>query len=105
MSKKALISGGVFGLVAPFIGIFFGLQVSVVVGNILAWPVVGLVYLTGSPFGEWGVGLMIAAVAISIVAWAIVFALIAMMWPGKKGADSASQTPPPQRPPMPNAGM
>lgn len=77
MNKKALIIGGVFGLVAPFVGIFMGLQVSVILGNILAFPIIGLVYVTGTPFGMWSSALMIAAIVLSTVLWALIFALIA----------------------------
>lgn len=80
MNKKALIGGAVFGLLAPFVGIFFGLQISTVVGNILAFPVVGLAYVTGHPFGMWGPGLMAGALGLSLVLWAVIFGLIAMLF-------------------------
>jgi ABC-type dipeptide/oligopeptide/nickel transport system permease subunit len=73
MKKSWLIAGGIFGLVAPFIGMFFGLQVSTVLGNILAFPVIALVYITGTPFGFWGGGLYVLAITLSIVAWALIF--------------------------------
>lgn len=79
MNRKALALGGIFGLIAPFVGIFMGLQVSVILGNILALPVIGLVYVTGTPFGMWSPALMIAAVVLSIVLWALIFALIARL--------------------------
>lgn len=83
MNKKALIGGAVFGLVAPFVGIFIGLQISTVLGNVLAFPVVGLAYLTGEPFGIWGSGMMIFAVALSIALWAIIFGAISMAFARK----------------------
>ena len=76
MNKKLLISGGVFGLIAPIIGMFFGLQVSTVLGTIFAFPVIALVYVTGQPFGYWGGGMMVLAFALSAVAWALIFWLV-----------------------------
>ena len=80
MSKKALVWGGVFGLIAPFIGIFLGLQVSTLAGNILAFPIIGLSYLTGEPFGFWSTGTMVGAFAFSVVVWALIFALLARLF-------------------------
>ena len=79
MNKKALVWGGIFGLVAPFVGIFFGLQISVVLGNILAFPVIALVYVTGTPFGMWSPILTITAVVLSVVAWALIFGVLAKL--------------------------
>lgn len=80
MSKKALIWGGIFGLLAPFIGIFLGLQVSTTLGNILAFPVIGLSYATGVPFGMWHWSMLLLAVALSVVLWALIFALVAKLF-------------------------
>lgn len=79
MNKTAIIIGGFFGLIAPFVGIFLGLQVSTILGDILAFPVIGLVYVTGTPFGMWEAPLMIVAFALSIVLWALIFGLIARL--------------------------
>lgn len=78
MNKKWLIIGGVFGLFAPFIGIFIGLQVSVIFGNFLAFPIIALAFITGKPFGTWSAGFMIFAVVLSVVVWALVFGLAQM---------------------------
>jgi hypothetical protein len=37
----------------PYIGIFAGLQVSPVLGNVLAFPAITLSYVTGTPIGMW----------------------------------------------------
>jgi len=79
MRRKALIWGAAFGLVAPFVGLFAGLQVSVWLGNILAFPLVGLAYLTGRPFGTWGVWPMLLAVGLSMVAWALIFGVVSLL--------------------------
>ena len=80
MSKKALIIGGVFGLISPFIGIFMGLQVSTILGNIFAFPVIGLAYATGQPFGMWHPTLMVVAVILSVIVWALIFAVVARLF-------------------------
>ncbi|OGG50901.1 hypothetical protein A2704_05965 [Candidatus Kaiserbacteria bacterium RIFCSPHIGHO2_01_FULL_54_36b] len=74
-NKKALIWGGAFGLVAPFVGMFVGLQVSPVVANILMFPILGMSMVLNSPFGMWSPALMLAGLLVSIVVWAIVFAI------------------------------
>lgn len=79
MSKKYLILGGAFGIIAPFIGIFLGLQVSVALGNILAFPVIGLAYLTGHPFGMWHPLMMVLAIVLSVFVWALIFGFVAKL--------------------------
>ena len=79
MNKKSLILGGTFGLIAPFVGLFLGLQVSVIIGNILAFPVIGLAYLTGQPFGMWHPLMMVLAIVLSVVTWALIFSFIAKL--------------------------
>jgi hypothetical protein len=80
MNKKAFIWGGLFGLIAPFIGIFLGLQVSTLLGNIFAFPLIGIAYMTGQPFGMWHPALMIGAAILSIVVWALIFGIIARLF-------------------------
>ena len=79
MNKKALLWGGVFGLIAPFVGLFVGLQISPVVANVLMFPIIGLSYVLGTPFGMWGPSLMILGIALSIVMWALVFGIVAKL--------------------------
>ena len=72
-NKKALIWGGVFGFVAPFIGMFVGLQIFPNVANVLMFPILGLSMILGTPFGMWGMGTKLAALVLSVVVWALVF--------------------------------
>lgn len=81
--NKSLIFGALWGLIAPFIGIFFGLQVSVMIGNILAFPIIGLSYITGTPFGMWSMGMMLFALFTSIVVWAALFWVLGRLFLGK----------------------
>ncbi len=71
--------GAVFGFLAPFIGMFVGLQISPIVADVLMFPIVGLAAVLGSPFGMWGMGLKLASLVLSIVAWAVVFMLISKL--------------------------
>lgn len=80
MNKTALIWGGIFGLIAPLVGMFVGLQVSSVLGNILMWPFVCIAYMTGLPFGMWGSVMTLTATALSVIVWALIFALAAKLF-------------------------
>lgn len=75
--KIGLIVGAVFGLVAPFIGLFIGLQISVVLANILMFPIISISYVTGEPFGNWGGEMMAFALLLSMVAWSLLFGIVA----------------------------
>jgi len=78
-NKKALVWGGVFGLVAPFIGMFIGLQVSPVVANVLMFPIIAMAAGLNSPFGMWSPALMLAALVLSVIVWALVFVAVDML--------------------------
>ena len=78
-NKKALLWGGVFGLVAPFVGVFVGLQVSPMVANVLMFPVLAMSVMLGSPFGMWSPALMLVALVLSVIVWALVFAAVDML--------------------------
>ena len=76
MNKKALIWGGVFGLVAPFIGLFVGLQVSPMLANILMFPIIGLAAVSGGSFGQ-NPAILLVGVVLSVVVWALIFGIVA----------------------------
>ena len=78
-NKKALMWGGVFGLVAPFVGMFVGLQVSPMVANVLMFPIIAMAAGLNSPFGMWSPALMLAALVLSVIVWALVFAAVDML--------------------------
>ncbi len=77
MNRKALIWGGVCGLIATFLGLFVGLQVSPMVANVLMFPIIGMSYVMG-PFGMWNPVLMLVGLALSVVVWALIFGVVAM---------------------------
>lgn len=69
--------GSIFGLLAPFLGLFAGLQVAPVLGNILMFPFVIISKITGQPFGEFSTILKLLSWALSIVLWGFIFVIIA----------------------------
>lgn len=71
--------GGLFGLVAPFIGMFIGLQVSPMVANVLMFPIIGMSAMLQSPFGAWSPALMLAGLALSIIVWALAFLAVGVV--------------------------
>jgi len=73
MNKKAIIYGGVFGLLAPLFGVFVGLQVNPFVGTLLLLPVIGMSIVLGDPIGMFGTGTKILAIGVSVVFWIFVF--------------------------------
>ncbi|MEM7114699.1 MAG: hypothetical protein AAF614_19845 [Chloroflexota bacterium] len=76
---KSAIFGFVFGLIAPFIGLFFGLQVSVFLGNLLMLPFQAFFALTGIPFGEMSGLVVLLLTLVSGVLWAAIFYVIARL--------------------------
>jgi hypothetical protein len=68
--RKSLIYKFLFGVAAPFIGLFAGLQISPWLGNILMFPFVAVSALTGIPIGEMPGLLFAVLVLVSGVVWA-----------------------------------
>ena len=65
--------GAIFGLIAPCLGLFAGLQVLPVIGTILLFPAVIISKVVGLPFGEFSTGLIILSFILSVVAWGVIF--------------------------------
>ncbi|WP_185967249.1 hypothetical protein [Legionella israelensis] len=86
MNKKVLLYGAVFGLISPIIGISAGLQISPVLGNILAFPVIILAYLTDKPFGTWGPSLILLAACLSVFIWTLLFGFISRIFTQSKSS-------------------
>ena len=77
LMPRSLIYGFIFGLIAPIFGLFFGLQVSVVIGNILTFPLIILSQITGTPFGMMSTPLRIIGWLLSAIVWAAIFYAVA----------------------------
>ena len=76
MKKQMYLLGIVLGLIMPVVGVFFGLQVSVMLGNIFAFPIVVIAALTDKPFGMWNAGLWVVAMLFSVLAWTFIVAIV-----------------------------
>ncbi len=74
--RTGLIAGAVFGLFAPFVGLFLGLQASPGLGTAFMAPFVALSVLTGVPFGEMSAGLRWVALALSVLTGAALGAIL-----------------------------
>jgi hypothetical protein len=77
--KKALLWGALFGLIAPFVGLVVGLQVSPTIANIVMFPIIALAAVLKSPFGMWSTELKIGGLVLSIVVWALLFAAVSRL--------------------------
>ena len=76
MRMRVAILGVLFGLLMPAVGIFVGLQVSTTLGNVLAFPVIAVVSITGVPFGMWSAWHILIAALLSICIWTVIFSLL-----------------------------
>lgn len=76
MKHKAALYGGIFGLIAPIVGLFVGLQVSTFFGTLLTFPVIGLSVLLDTPLGNMSGFEKILGLVASIIFWALVFQLV-----------------------------
>ena len=72
MLHRTTIIGGVFGLLAPFIGLFVGLQVSTVLATLLLLPFFVFSALTHTPIGDIDTWVWAFLVLLSGVLWAFV---------------------------------
>lgn len=79
MKNKPLLYGFAFGVVAPIVGLFIGLQVSPWLANVLMFPIIAVSALTGTPLGDMSGLFQAAMVLLSGVVWAALFWLISML--------------------------
>lgn len=76
MNRKHFTFGGLFGLLAPLLGLFAGLQVTPFLGNVLMFPFIIVGKILGQPLGEFSPIVTIICFIASIVAWGLIFAAI-----------------------------
>jgi|GEM_PF-5152391 len=72
-NNRNFLWGAIFGLIAPFIGMFAGLQVAPFLGTILMFPIIVLSKMIGQPFGNFSATLMILSIVLSIICWGFIF--------------------------------
>lgn len=78
-NNKAFIYGLLFGLISPLIGIFAGLQLSSILGNILMFPFYIVGMFTDLPFGNWSMLIKIMGILFSMITWGTIFYMISRL--------------------------
>jgi len=68
--------GAFFGVIAPFLGLFVGLQIVPFLGTILLFPSVLISKVSGQPLGDFSTSLMVFSFILSIIAWGGIFVLM-----------------------------
>ena len=68
--------GALFGVIAPILGLFVGLQIVPFLGTILLFPSVLISKVNGQPLGEFSTSLMVLSFILSIIVWGGIFVLI-----------------------------
>ncbi|MEM8976789.1 MAG: hypothetical protein AAGD43_32470 [Pseudomonadota bacterium] len=73
---RTVVVGAVFGLIAIWFGLFVGLQVNVVLGQLLVLPAAVVATLSGVPIMKMPLALWIIAIALQCLTWALIFHLL-----------------------------
>jgi hypothetical protein len=71
--------GALFGVIAPFFGLFVGLQIIPFFGTILLFPFVLISKIVGQPLGEFSTTLLVLSFILSIIVWGGIFVLIGQL--------------------------
>lgn len=74
--NKTFVAGALFGLIAPIIGLFIGLQINSILGSILLFPIVLLSSILEQPFGMFTLPLKLFSIFLSVLGWGLLFVLI-----------------------------
>ena len=77
---KTFIYGMLFGVFATIFGLFAGLQISPILGNILMFPVIAISAITDTPFGNFEPSTMRFAFIITLISWGLIFVLFKFLW-------------------------
>ena len=75
-NKKLFLYGSIFGLIAPFVGLFLGLQVAPVLGNILMFPFILIGSIVDKPFGYFSGFERVLGWLLSIILWGLIFVVM-----------------------------
>ncbi len=79
MQAKPLAAGFLFGLLAPLLGLFIGLQLSPLLANILMFPIIMVSVAVDVPLGEMSGWLWAALMILSGFVWAAVFGTLSLL--------------------------
>ena len=74
--KSPYFLGLLLGICVPLFGVFAGLQVSVLLGNILAHPLLLISMIAGQPFGALGAHWWLIALTFSVLEWIVLVYLV-----------------------------
>lgn len=73
---KVYIFAALFGLFLTYFGVFAGLQISPILGHILAFPFVIFAFITGTGFGTFHGSVLFGLFLFTSLFWASIFILI-----------------------------
>jgi len=73
---KVYIFAALFGLFVTFFGLFAGLQLSPILGNILAFPFVISALITGTGVGTFSRSVLVGLFLFTSLFWSAIFILI-----------------------------
>ncbi len=76
---RAAMLGAMLGLIAIWIGLLVGLQVNVLFGKILVFPVAVVASISGVSIMMMSPALWIAAVVIQCLTWALIFYVLSRL--------------------------
>lgn len=82
--KKSTVFGAIFGLLAPPLGLFVGLQISTFWGNVLAFPFVIISKLTSIPLSDFPLYLKLLGWTISVLFWSLLCTQLSTLKINKK---------------------
>ncbi|PIE78665.1 MAG: hypothetical protein CSA15_06640 [Candidatus Delongbacteria bacterium] len=71
--KKSILYGAIFGLIAPLVGLFLGLQVLPILGDVLLLPFHLISKSTNSSLGNLSFLLKMMGLVLSMFFWAFIF--------------------------------
>jgi hypothetical protein len=74
------LAGFVFGVIAPFIGLYVGLVHNVTIGTVLTLPWIALSAIMDQGMLQLPVFLRIAAIVLSGIMWSFLFVVIAALF-------------------------
>ncbi len=75
--KLATVVGFIFGTISPIFGLFLGLQVSPILGNIVAFPFIVSSWVSGTSILGLPPFVKVTSVLVSGVVWSFIFSRIA----------------------------
>lgn len=82
--RFAACLGFLAGPILTYLGLFMGLQVSSMVGTILAFPFIAMSMLLGKPIGAFSGLAMTLGLLLSCLLWSGIFVLVSWLLSGRR---------------------